>query len=595
MIRRWLLACIVGVVAVGAPTRVLAQGVEGSWKLSYITTTSFESTAAIVKLKVDGGKTTGEIVAGSPRIKNLVLKSVAQEGGTLRIVLQAGTSELVFAAQVPKQAAKEVKGSVSIDGAISPAMLTSTEDAALTVANTFKAVNCPPLTQARTLSNKSLTLRFQAQQSKDPDKKKDLLKQAAEADQAAKKETPKLYREVLEKFADSPAVFEATLALMRTAQSSETKTEEVKSWATTATKAAKNYGPRWQAEYAAQIATVLVGQEGFAPLALDYATQAERALSAKASAGEQVRVLGLVARALRKTGKDDDAKKYDVRVAKLDEVLDREYSEKMPPFKGTAFKGRTSKSERAVFMELFTGAMCPPCVAADLAFDVLQKTYKPSELVLIQYHMHIPGPDPMTNPDTEARWSYYTKAFPKEVRGVPSSIFNGQPKAGGGGGLANAESKYDAYRQVIDPLLEDSAGAKISLQAIRKGDAIEIFAKVSDLTGPGADKKLRILLTEETVRYPGSNKIRLHHNVVRAMPGGVDGFALTEAASRHKASVNLPALRGSLVKYLDNYQNTVRPFSHPSRPLDMSHLRVVAFVQDDATREILQAAQVEVK
>ena len=53
-------------------------------------------------------------------------------------------------------------------------------------------------------------------------------------------------------------------------------------------------------------------------------------------------------------------------------------------------------------MELFTGAQCPPCVAADVAFDVLEKTYKPADLVLIQYHLHIPGPDPLTNAASEA-------------------------------------------------------------------------------------------------------------------------------------------------------------------------------------------------
>ena len=45
----------------------------------------------------------------------------------------------------------------------------------------------------------------------------------------------------------------------------------------------------------------------------------------------------------------------------------------------------------------------------------------PSELVLIQYHMHIPGPDPLTNTDTEARWKYYQNAFSaKKFGGVPA-------------------------------------------------------------------------------------------------------------------------------------------------------------------------------
>ena len=57
-------------------------------------------------------------------------------------------------------------------------------------------------------------------------------------------------------------------------------------------------------------------------------------------------------------------------------------------------------ANKVAVLELFTGAQCPPCVAADVAFDALEKSYKHTDLILLQYHMHIPGPDPLTNPDT---------------------------------------------------------------------------------------------------------------------------------------------------------------------------------------------------
>lgn len=583
------------VLAFAVPAHLSAQGVAGTWKVSYLTAGAFEQTIAIVKAKVEGDKVTGEMIAGSPRFKELAFKSITQEGGVLRVAIQAGAATMIFEAPLPKQGAKRLVGHVSVDGTLYPAWITETAEATLDAKTTLRTIDCPPLQQARALAAKPNTLRFQAQLSKDAEKKKDLLKQAAVADQAAKKETPRLYREVLAKHAESPAVFEAALALMRTAQSSGAKPEDVKAWASTAIPVAKTFGPRWQTEYTAQIATVLVGQQDFAPLAVDYARQAEQMLTPQCAPAEQVRVLNLLTRALRKTDQADEAKKFAARIDKLDEILDRDYLAKMPGFKGEAFTGRKSKSERAVFMELFTGAACPPCVAADLAFDVLQKTYKPSELVLIQYHVHIPGPDPMTNADSEARWQYYTKAFPKEVRGVPASLFDGKPKAGGGGGFANAQKKYSDYRAVIDPLLEEPAGAKITAQAQRNEDRIDIHVKVSDLAEPDPNKKLRILLVEETIPYAGPNKIRMHHQVVRAFPGGVAGQALTEAASRHKASINLADLRGSLTKYLNDFEATGKFFANPRRPLALSHLRVIAFVQDDYTREILQAVQVEVK
>jgi hypothetical protein len=174
-------------------------------------------------------------------------------------------------------------------------------------------------------------------------------------------------------------------------------------------------------------------------------------------------------------------------------------------------------------------------------------------------------------------------------------MFNGKPTAGGGGSFAMAEKKYETYRGVIDPLLEEPAGAKLTAQASRKGDRIDIHVAVDGLENPDAGKKLRILLAEETIRYVGSNKIRFHHNVVRAFPGGVEGVALMSKSSKHQTSLDLTELRAGLTKYLDDFEAKGRSFANPARPLDFNNLRVIAFVQDDENREILQAVQVEVK
>src|SRR5262245_15356546 len=141
---------------------------------------------------------------------------------------------------------------------------------------------------------------------------------------------------------------------------------------------------------------------------------------------------------------------------------------KVPPFKPIAFAGRKdTNANQVVMMEMFTGAQCPPCVAADVAFDALQKSYKPTDLVLVQYHLHIPGSDPMTNRDTIARWEYYEKLFPYDpdtrtgVAGVPSTLFNGKLAAGGGGPMTASERKFRDYGAVINPLLEKTTEVKL--------------------------------------------------------------------------------------------------------------------------------------
>lgn len=126
------------------------------------------------------------------------------------------------------------------------------------------------------------------------------------------------------------------------------------------------------------------------------------------------------------------------------------------------------------------------------------------------------------------------------------------------------------------------------------GDKIEIKAGVIGLKSPGKDTKLRMVLVEETIRFVGGNKLRFHHQVVRAMPGTPAGVPVTEQTLLTSAAVDLNDLRATFVDYLDDYAATKRPFPRIARPMAMDNLRVVAFVQDDSTKEILQAVQVEV-
>jgi hypothetical protein len=234
----------------------------------------------------------------------------------------------------------------------------------------------------------------------------------------------------------------------------------------------------------------------------------------------------------------------EARLTKLETLLDQEYLATVPPFKPATYSGRkNSEANQVVMMELFTGAQCPPCVAADVAFDALHKTYKHSELVLVQYHMHIPGPDPLTNTDTIARWDYYRKTIGADkVRGTPTTIFNGVSKAGGGGGMANSESKYKQYRDIIDEILEEKTPVKLTGHAVRTGSGISINLDVSGVD-PAESLKLRTLVVEDVVKYVGGNKLRFHHQVVRSMPGGAAGFEIKEKSFKHEVKADVSTIR----------------------------------------------------
>ena len=390
--------------------------------------------------------------------------------------------------------------------------------------------------------------------------------------------------------ADGAEFFEPLFPVLSQAAAKKMKAEDVRAVVDRATKLAEEFGPRWQKSVALRLADKLGETEAYLPIAIEQARQAERLMVKGDDIATQMEILDTIARVLRKAKKADELKEVETRIVRLEPRDYADYAKKNPPFKPEEFKGRKAKSDRAVLVELFTGAECPPCVAVDLACDALERTYKPAEAIFLQYHIHVPGPDPLANKDTEER------AAARKVEGTPATYFNGKTADTDGGGLSpkDAREKYDLMKKQLEDLLEKPAGAKVAVTAALKGEELSIKATVSDVEKPGDKVTLRIALAETRVRYSGSNGIRYHHGVVRALVGGQKGYAVKDKALDQTATVKLDELRASLVKYLDDYGKD-NEFPSSDRPLDLKDLKVVAFVQDDATGEVLQAAQVEIE
>jgi hypothetical protein len=556
---------------------------DGNWKLTF-SQGGNDSTFYIVKTETKEGRVTGTLAATAPNFPPSLLDNVSVTNGQVTVTVK-GPATFAFAGRADAKDAKTVLGTMEINGTLYRARMTHTDQTELAQADVTSRPEAPePMRQAEQLTVRVRQLAMQVLRAQAADEKEKLQKEAKEIEgqQAG------FYREVVEKHADSPAAIDAGLALLRSAAKNSVKPDEVEKTATVVVKAAERFGSRYANDVATQVAEVIAGQDGYGPMAVAYARRAEKALAPDASPTQQVRVLKTLKKALEKSADNaEQAKEIDARLVKLEEALDQEYLKTVPPFKPATFEGRKAKSDRVVVMELFTGAQCPPCVAADVAFDGLEKTYKPTDLILIQYHLHIPGPDPLTSPASLARQSYYA------VRSTPSTFFNGKLQAAGGGGMDRSEIKYKEYRGLIDPLLDQPAGAKLSGTATRRGDKINVQVEVADLNEPAESTKLRLLLVEEQIRYVGGNRLRFHHQVVRAIPGGPDGYALKDKTTRQSAEIDLGVLRQELTKYLDGYA-AERAFPNPDRPLAFKHLKVIALVQNDKTKEILQAAQFDI-
>ncbi len=323
-----------------------------------------------------------------------------------------------------------------------------------------------------------------------------------------------------------------------------------------------------------------------AAIMLDAARRIVKQVDEKSPALTQMQTLTTVADILRASDKKDEAKALEVRIDNLEGQAHTEYEKDALNFKAEKFAGRKGTSKRAVLVELFTGAMCPPCVAADMSFDGLEKTYSDKEVVLLQYHLNVPRAEPMTNADSDARFEYYNENYRQKVKGTPSIMFNGKPDASGGGYREDAPEKYKEYCDVVNKLLETPDTVELAASAVRTGDKIDITAKFTSAEKPGEALRLRLALVEDWVRFKGSNALQYHHRVVRALPGGNKGFAVKKKESEHNATIDLEELRRKLNKYLDEDYGPEGP-----RPMRLRNLHVVAFVQNDDTTEILQAAR----
>ncbi|MFN0197862.1 MAG: hypothetical protein ACKVT0_14045 [Planctomycetaceae bacterium] len=238
---------------------------------------------------------------------------------------------------------------------------------------------------------------------------------------------------------------------------------------------------------------------------------------------------------------------------------------------------------RVALCELFTGAECPPCVAADVATGAVELRYPRSDLVVIRYHQHIPGPDPLTNEDSEARFSYY------RPRGTPAVFLNGEVVENVGGFFPQTIGGYESLQQGIDGVLPLNSDVQIEIQASGTGPEYNISVKLTGITAEHKDLRLRIVLAEEKIEFLAGNGIRSHEMVVRSMPGGARGEELSADKLEVQQKVNLDELKTNLGNYLKAYEEG-QDVEFSAKPLDLNRLHVVAFVQNEETHEILQTA-----
>jgi hypothetical protein len=278
----------------------------------------------------------------------------------------------------------------------------------------------------------------------------------------------------------------------------------------------------------------------------------------------------------------------------LEEWLDEKYRRDFPAqIKTERYQPTPKRTNRVILLEAFNGAACAPCIATDLSIEAAAKRFSPNEFAVIAYHLHIPDVDPMTNIPSEIRRAYYG------IRAAPTLYLNGVMISNSGGGRNQSFSFFDKLKTVIEGSLETAASAEIKLNATRQNSLIKVSVNVDQINSNSSDLRLHVVLVEDEVRYTGVNSVRFHQMVARAMAGkNADGLPLKankNAAFEH--TFDLVKIVQANKNYLDDYEingrNFFTKFDEKKHEMNFNRMSVIAFVQDQKTKQIFQAAQIK--
>jgi hypothetical protein len=226
--------------------------------------------------------------------------------------------------------------------------------------------------------------------------------------------------------------------------------------------------------------------------------------------------------------------------------------------------------KRMVLMEEFTNASCGPCASQNPSFEeyISQNL---TDIIPIVFHPNFPGSDLMYNfapAMEEGRLAYYG------VNGVPTALTNGKKHTPSSGWYDGAPGDISGLTNEVNKFVGTQSPITITPTYTITGNTMSLNVSVNSTTALSG-KILRIAVVESYHYYDkaGTNGEKHFYYVVRHMLPDYNG-----------QTINLSA-------------EETKEFSYPvdiNTSLNKQFLYVVAFVQDDATKEVLQANSSEI-
>lgn len=304
-----------------------------------------------------------------------------------------------------------------------------------------------------------------------------------------------------------------------------------------------------------------------------------------------------------------DKKRLETLTGDAEKAVDEALKEglKAAGFESKPLARPEGAKDRAVLVELFTGAEAPSTAATELAVQQLLSESKGTELVLVTYHLDLPdAPDPLSSKAAVAR------AAARDVGGLPKVFVDGVAQKSVLGtfprtpkGFEVVKDVHAALRKAVEAQLAEKPGAKIDLTAEGKADAVKVTVALSDLPADAAALRVRAVLVEDAYTRAGRNGVRVHQRFARALIGKDEGFEVKKGADgkpeKIEAEVKLADVKKAIGDHFKDAEGRPRLPAGVEPPLDLQKLRVVVFVEETKTQgekkttAVLQSAEKEIK
>jgi hypothetical protein len=274
----------------------------------------------------------------------------------------------------------------------------------------------------------------------------------------------------------------------------------------------------------------------------------------------------------------------------IDKYLAKVYADNIHSFADKPIEARpNADGNKVVLCESFPSSDNPYSIASTVALGGIRKTYNGSMVVVLRYYQqHNTSIGPVVNEESEVRcFNYY------QINGSPGLMIDGVVQNGIAGPLAATPAVYKTIQETINKNLAKKTEVAIKLTADRTGDELRVTANATGADASNKSLRLRIVLAESSIEFKSFNGIRQNNMVVRKLIGGDSGIAATSDGFKYEGTTDLKAVRSELDAYLKRFEENYSK-KLADKPLDLKDLHVVAFVQDDSTKEVVQTIVIPV-